>query len=413
LPGSGKSYIGKRLIEDTIRDNFAEHVISADDYFLRNGRYMYDASKISEAHQNAQRLFYNRASKGYSPLIIDNTNLQSWEMFPYIQAAIQYSYHVEIIEPVTPWKWVPNKLAQKNKHNVPMDKIKKMMDNYERITTVKEFAKNLLNLDIVKEPKKRDIPKFRPKPALMQVNSESDLIDFSFDANRNRKVSTEQREPLSWQKFNTDLQKQSTSTNNFFSWEKLKQSPEESELNDWKPPPQIFEDKWDQPNEKEITIREKEKSGSREDENKPQPQRNQRKNKKPSSPPSDVDLKPHKKNCPNENQGFAQLRELYPNINDRCLWDFFEKCKGDHEWCADMLCDENLTDQDQMDTGDDLTCDCLSDSSLPRKTIENGSIKKQTPVKAKKAKSNSDELLAFKIAIEDNVKIGELLKNWF
>jgi predicted kinase len=404
LPGSGKSYIGKQLIEDTIRDNAAEHIISADDYFLKNGRYVYEASKISEAHQTAQRNFYSRASKGYSPLIIDNTNLQSWEMIPYVQAAIQYSYHIEIIEPVTPWKWIPHKLAQKNKHNVPMEKIKKMMDNYDRITTVKEFARNVLNADIVKEPKLRDIPKFRPKPALMQVSSESDLIDFSFDANKNRKVSTnEQQEPLSWQQFNTNFQKQSTSSNPF-SWEKLKESSEDSD--DWKPPPQIFEDKWDQPNDKEVTIREKEKTGSREDENKPQPQRNQRKNKKPSSsPPTELDLKPHRKNCPNENQGFAQLRELYPNINDSCLWDFFEKCKGDHEWCANMLCDENLTDQ--METGDYLTCNCFGEPSIPRKPVENGSIKKQTPVKAKKAKSNTDELLAVKIAIEDNVKIGE------
>lgn len=405
MPGSGKSYIGKRLIEDTIRDNSAEHIISADDYFLRNGKYMYDASKISEAHQNAQRLFFNRASKGYSPLIVDNTNLQSWEMMPYIQAAIQYGYHIEVMEPTTPWKWTAHKLAQKNKHNVPMEKIKKMMDNYDKITTIKEFAKNVLNLDIVKEPKMRDIPKFKPKPALMQVNSESDLIDFSFDTNKNRKTNSEQQEPLSWQQFNTDFQKQNTSSN-YFSWEKLKQKPEEeSELNEWKVPPQVFDDKWDQPNEKETTIREKEKSALKEE---PQPQRKQGKNKKPSSPPSELDLKPHKKNCPNENQGFSQLRELYPNINDRCLWDFFEKCKGDPEWCADMLCDENLTDQ--MDTGEDLTCNCFSsdsDSSIPRKVGECSYSKKQTPVKAKKVKSNTDEMLAFKIALEDNVKIGD------
>ncbi|KAL7021560.1 hypothetical protein ACKWTF_011927 [Chironomus riparius] len=405
LPGSGKSYIGKRLIEDTIRDNFEEHVISADDYFFRNGKYSYDASKISEAHQNAQRQFFNRANKGYSPLVVDNTNLQSWEMFPYIQAAIQYGYSIEIMEPVTPWKWTAHKLAQKNKHNVPMDKIKKMMDNYDRITTVKELAKNQLNLDIVKEPKLRNIPKFKPKATLMQVNSESDLIDLSFEGNKNRKNNNEQGEQLSWQKFNSDFQIPSTSSNYY---NQQKQNTEQSESNVWKPPPQIFNDNWDQPNEKEITIREKEKHGIREDTNKPQPQRNQRKNKNSSTPSSESDLKPHKKNCPKENQAFVQLRELYPNIKDSSLWHFFEKCKGDHEWCADMLCDENLTDQ--MDTGDDLTCSCSgsdSDSSIPKKVVENYSNnKKQTPVKAKKVKSNTDELFAFKIAIEDNVKIG-------
>lgn len=399
--------MGQKIIEDTIKTNAEEHIISADDYFMRNGRYTYDGTKISEAHQYAQRTFMQRASKGYSPLIVDNTNMKYWELVPYIQVAIQYQFHVEIMEPQTPWKFKARDLAQKNKHGVPMDKIKKMMENYDTIMSVKEFAKNVLNLDVVTQPKLRDIPPYFPKPSnKIQVTKEYDLLDFTFDENKNTSnktiVNDKAQAPLTWQKFNTEFQFQ-TGTNPF-----SRASNNVPSTSNWDPPPQIFEEKWDQPTPKEITIREK----AEEEEIKPQPQRKQRKNKKPSTPPEN-DLKPHRKNCFNENPNFVQLRELYPHIRDNFLWDFFEKCKGDLEWCADMLCDDNLTEQ-MMDTGDELTCSCSSsdsESSIPppkyTSISSSGShVKKQTPVKAKKAKSNADEVLAVKMAIEENIRIG-------
>lgn len=377
LPGSGKSFLAKKIVDDTVRKNPTDHIISADDFFYRSGKYLYDISKLTEAHQTAQRTFFNRASKGYSPLIIDNTNMEHWEMFPYIQAAIQYSYHLEIIEPQTPWKCTASKLAHRNKHSVPMDKIKKMMDKYQKIGGVRDFVKNVLNLDIVQEPKIRNIPPYKPKPALL-MSSETDIADFSFDINiSNRKTSTEteqqqkrlDKEPLSWQKFNTELKRHST-----FSWPNPTDQTRKDDTNFWNtPPPQVFEESWDEPSEKETTI--KEKNDDKRENNKPQPQRKQRKNKKPttSSPSETLDLKPHRRNCPNENQSFAQIRELYPNISDNCLWDFFEKCKGDAEWCADMLCDENLSDQ-LMETGEDLICNCFTnenDVSISKKILGN------------------------------------------
>jgi len=38
-------------------------------------------------------------------VIIDNTNLESWEMKPYMLMALDYGYEIEIMEPNTPWKF--------------------------------------------------------------------------------------------------------------------------------------------------------------------------------------------------------------------------------------------------------------------------------------------------------------------
>lgn len=75
----------------------------------------------------------------------------------------------------------------------------------------------------------------------------------------------------------------------------------------------------------------------------------------------DLELVPHRKNCPNENANFTQLRELFPNITDSFVWDLFVKCKGDSNWCAEIIGDDNKIDDSTK--GNDLSCDCGSSSS--------------------------------------------------
>ncbi|NXK52875.1 N42L2 protein, partial [Chauna torquata] len=44
---------------------------------------------------------------GKSPIIIDNTNTQAWEMKPYVEVALEKGYRVEFHEPDTWWKFDP------------------------------------------------------------------------------------------------------------------------------------------------------------------------------------------------------------------------------------------------------------------------------------------------------------------
>uniref|UniRef100_A0A8C3WSY4 NEDD4 binding protein 2 like 2 n=1 Tax=Catagonus wagneri TaxID=51154 RepID=A0A8C3WSY4_9CETA len=70
-------------------------------------------------------------SQGRSPVIIDNTNTQAWEMKPYVEMAIGKGYRVEFHEPETWWKFDPEELEKRNKHGVSRKKIAQMLDRYE------------------------------------------------------------------------------------------------------------------------------------------------------------------------------------------------------------------------------------------------------------------------------------------
>ncbi|XP_012280669.1 uncharacterized protein LOC105699863 [Orussus abietinus] len=133
LPGSGKSYLANNIVSSTIADDPALYIFSSDDYFItRNGEYCYDSLRLHEAHINNQNKVRNAMKKGRSPVIVDNTNTQSWEMHPYAEMAVKYGYIVEVLEPNTPWSQNLNELAKKNFHCVPKSKIKQMQERYER-----------------------------------------------------------------------------------------------------------------------------------------------------------------------------------------------------------------------------------------------------------------------------------------
>ncbi|KAF7989881.1 hypothetical protein HCN44_008555 [Aphidius gifuensis] len=132
LPGSGKTTLSKSIIESTIGGDSSKYIYSADDYFITtNGTWKYDSSKIADAHATTQKKVLDALKHDITPIIIDNTNLQAWEMRPYATMAVQRGYIIEIIDIDTPWSQNVNELSRKNNHNVPKEKIRTMMNRYE------------------------------------------------------------------------------------------------------------------------------------------------------------------------------------------------------------------------------------------------------------------------------------------
>ncbi|NXC94596.1 N4BP2 protein, partial [Certhia familiaris] len=135
VPGSGKSYLARNLLED----NPGGIILSTDDYFYKHGQYHYDPDCLGEAHdwnrKRAQEAFEMRIS----PIIIDNTNIQAWEMKPYVTLAQQFKYKVMFREPDTWWKFKPKELERRNIHGVSKEKIKRMLERYERCLTVRSI----------------------------------------------------------------------------------------------------------------------------------------------------------------------------------------------------------------------------------------------------------------------------------
>ncbi|NXY32243.1 N4BP2 protein, partial [Pomatorhinus ruficollis] len=133
VPGSGKSYLARNLLED----NPGGIILSTDDYFYKHGQYHYDPDCLGEAHEWNRKRAKEAFERRISPIIIDNTNIQAWEMKPYVTLAQQFKYKVMFREPDTWWKFKPKELERRNIHGVSKEKIKRMLERYERCLTVR------------------------------------------------------------------------------------------------------------------------------------------------------------------------------------------------------------------------------------------------------------------------------------
>jgi len=120
LPGSGKSTLAK---------NFGGSHFEADQYFMQDGQYNFDVSKLRDAHQWCQSSVELAMIQGHilpddSVIVVSNTFTQEWEMKPYYDMAKTYKYRVHTVI-------VENRHGSENVHNVPEDKLQQMKDRFE------------------------------------------------------------------------------------------------------------------------------------------------------------------------------------------------------------------------------------------------------------------------------------------
>jgi predicted kinase len=122
LPGSGKSTLAR-----FVGDAFVE----ADMFFLKNGKYEFDGSKIRDAHAWCQStvrewMQMNADTYGleYSEIAVSNTFTQEWEMEAYYNLAKEFNYKVFSII-------VENRHDGVNSHGVPEDKLESMKSRFE------------------------------------------------------------------------------------------------------------------------------------------------------------------------------------------------------------------------------------------------------------------------------------------
>ncbi|MCJ8740362.1 hypothetical protein PDJAM_G00058070 [Pangasius djambal] len=108
VPGSGKSTLARQISAS----GPSGLILSTDDYFYQKDGYHFEPTLLGAAHDWNQ----NRAKKamlnGHTPVIIDNTNVQAWEMKPYVRVALETGYRVEFVEPDSSWKRDPVELEK-------------------------------------------------------------------------------------------------------------------------------------------------------------------------------------------------------------------------------------------------------------------------------------------------------------
>ena len=114
LPGAGKSTLAKMIC--------SQHV-EADMFFIQDGEYKFDASKLKQAHAWCQDKTEVWMRNGYN-VVVSNTFTQEWEMEAYYKLAEKYGYQVHSLV-------IENRHGGINEHGVPADKLEQMKNRFE------------------------------------------------------------------------------------------------------------------------------------------------------------------------------------------------------------------------------------------------------------------------------------------
>jgi len=97
VPGSGKTTITNCMVDTLKQHDLSVAVYSTDEYFMQNGRYVFDVAKLGGYHQNNLEQFYQSMSNGIEVIICDNTNIAPWQTEAYINNGkrkwVSTSYH--------------------------------------------------------------------------------------------------------------------------------------------------------------------------------------------------------------------------------------------------------------------------------------------------------------------------------
>ena len=125
IPGSGKSTWIKANRPHAL-------VCSADHFFMKDGEYRFEPSKISEAQAMCLRAFTEGAQDGLYDIVVDNTSTSLVELAPYVALANAYDHEVEIVHVDV----APEVAAARNVHGVPLKTCERMSLNIKATLSV-------------------------------------------------------------------------------------------------------------------------------------------------------------------------------------------------------------------------------------------------------------------------------------
>ena len=120
IPGSGATTMADALVA-LAPDKMVR--LEADDYFIKNGVYQYDAAFITKAHEHCKQCFLRAMSRGLD-IIISNTSVKTWEWSEYKTLAEKEGYMVHVLVK-------ENHHDGMTVHDVPMTTIMRMKRNFE------------------------------------------------------------------------------------------------------------------------------------------------------------------------------------------------------------------------------------------------------------------------------------------
>lgn len=176
VSGSGKSSYAQQLAaEQESLLNVA--ICSADSYFMQDGKYQFDGSKLGEAHRSCFASFVAKVEIGrYNLIIVDNTNTRLWEISPYLQYGLIHAKpdkdSIEVVRCVCD----PEEAFERNAHGVTLKNIKRMSQRMENLlpywpkeTIIDTSTRELSKLDQIIE----QISEYEMTPADVEAQRRS------------------------------------------------------------------------------------------------------------------------------------------------------------------------------------------------------------------------------------------------
>ena len=107
-------------------------VASADNFFVNaEGKYVFDQSRIGEAHSWCKRVVSTALKSGVAAVIVDNTGTRLFEYGHYLSEAARHAYGARVAEIACPNESVARIFAARNSHGVPEDKVLQMWQRWE------------------------------------------------------------------------------------------------------------------------------------------------------------------------------------------------------------------------------------------------------------------------------------------
>jgi adenylate kinase family enzyme len=138
VSGSGKSTLAQKLAE-----NHESVILSTDDYFMVEGKYLFEPRMIGVNHARNQERARHHMSIGTPCVIIDNTNTQAWEMRPYVETAMELGYEIEIHEPdQVSIEEIMRRQESRPDKNLPLETVQRMLDRFEKNVTIETILKS-------------------------------------------------------------------------------------------------------------------------------------------------------------------------------------------------------------------------------------------------------------------------------
>lgn len=115
IPGAGKT---------SLANSIGGSHFEADMYFMNDGVYTFDPSKLPNAHGWCLGQAEKAMASSEPKVIVSNTFTQEWEMKKYYELAEVHGYRVFSLI-------VENRHGGINEHNVPADKLDAMKKRFQ------------------------------------------------------------------------------------------------------------------------------------------------------------------------------------------------------------------------------------------------------------------------------------------